>query len=144
MKLIATILLILFSFWTYSQCSVTIQTPNTAVDCGDCFDLTAVGEAQQVLMSENFNNSGLGPGWTSSQTLMYTNPCGAPPDGSPAAWFGNLQAHPRELTTIDYDMSCGGDICFMMKYATQGGSGSCEGPDLPGEGVDFQYSINGV
>ncbi|WP_107037818.1 PKD domain-containing protein [Brumimicrobium mesophilum] len=142
MKLLFTIVLVSFSFWTYSQCSVSITTQSDTVDCGGCFDLTAVGIAQDTLLFEDFNNSALGPGWTSSQTMMYTNPCGAPPDGSPSAWFGNQQPHPRDLTTVDYDMTCGGDICFMMKYATQGGSGSCEGPDLVGEGVSLQYSIN--
>jgi len=143
MKLLTTILLVSYSFWSYSQCTVTIETVSDTVDCGGCFDLTAVGIAQDVLLHEDFDNSQLGPGWTSSQTLMYTNPCGAPPNGTPAAWFGNQQAHPRELTTIDYDMTCGGDICFMMKYATQSGSGSCEGPDLANEGVYLEYSING-
>src|SRR5690554_2297184 len=142
-KILSTIILVSFSFWSYSQCTVTIDTASDSLDCGECFDLTAVGLAQQVLMSENFNNNQLGPGWTTNQTVMFNNPCGAPPDGSPSAWFGNQQTQPRILETIDYDMTCGGDICFMMKYAAQGGSGSCEGPDAANEGVKFQYSING-
>lgn len=142
-KLLSTIIITAFSFWSYSQCSVTITTPSDSVDCGGCFDLTAVGIAQDILLYEDFNNSTLGPGWSSNQSVMYNNPCGAPPDGSPSAWFGNQQSYPRFLETVDYDMTCGGDICFMMKYSTQGGSGSCEGPDLVNEGVSLQYSING-
>ncbi len=132
-----------FSYTAKSQCSVTIQAANDTVDCGSCFDLTAEGEAQDTLLNEDFNNSSLGPGWSSNQTVMYTNPCGAPPDNSPSAWFGDSQTQPRVLETIDYDMSCGGDICYMMKYSVQGGSGSCEGPDQPNEGVDLQYSTDG-
>ncbi|RFC53205.1 PKD domain-containing protein [Brumimicrobium aurantiacum] len=143
MKILITLLLITVSFWSYSQCTVTIETQSDSLDCGDCFDLTAVGVAQDTLLGEDFNSGALGPGWFTSQTLMYTNPCGPTPDGTPAGWFGDQQAHPRELETNDYDLSCGGDICFEMKYATQGGSGSCEGPDLTGEGVDLQYSIDG-
>lgn len=126
-----------------AQCTVTIETPTTAVDCGECFTLQAIGSAEETLMYEDFNNSALGPGWVSNQTVMFNNPCGAPPDGTPSAWFGNQQSFPRYLETTDYDVTCGGNLCFEMKYATQGGPGSCEGPDLPNEGVKVQYSING-
>lgn len=146
MKFIITILLITFSYWSYSQCTVTIQTATDSVDCGGCFDLTAVGIAQDTLLYESFDNGALGPGWVANQPVMFTNPCGAPPNGSPTAWFGNQQTQPRFVETIDYDLTCGGDICFMMKYAVQGSPGplnSCEGPDAANEGVKLQYSLNG-
>ncbi|RYM31315.1 T9SS type B sorting domain-containing protein [Brumimicrobium glaciale] len=145
MKLIITILLLTFSYWSYSQCTVTIQTATDSVDCGGCFDLTAVGIAQDTLLYESFDNGALGPGWAANQPVMFNNPCGAPPNGSPTAWFGNLQGFPRYVETIDYDLTCGGDVCWLMMYAEQGSSGgiNCEGPDLPTEGVKLQYSING-
>ncbi|MEX2485164.1 MAG: PKD domain-containing protein [Brumimicrobium sp.] len=136
-------LLITFSQSVNAQCTVTIETASDSVDCGDCFDLEAVGLAEEVLLEEDFNSSSLGSGWSSNQTVMYTNPCGAPPDGSPSAWFGSAQTQPRVLETIDYDMSCGGELCFMMMYAEQGGTGSCEGPDLANEGVKVEYSTDG-
>ncbi|MEX2485770.1 MAG: PKD domain-containing protein, partial [Brumimicrobium sp.] len=124
------------------QLSIDSSLPSDTTDCGDCFTLTAIGEDDVPLLESNFNNNSLGPGWSSNVTVMYSNPCGAPPDGTPAAWFG-LGTQPREMETVDYNVSCGGEICFEMKYATQGGSGNCEGPDLVGEGVYLQYSTNG-
>ena len=146
MKLIITFLLVGFSYWTYSQCSVTITTATDSVDCGGCFDLTAVGIAQDTLLSENFDSGSLGTGWVANQVPMFTNPCGAPPNGTATCWFGNQQTQPRFVETIDYDLTCGGDVCWMMKYAVQGSPGplnSCEGPDQANEGVKLQYSING-
>jgi len=136
-------LLFTFSQTINAQCTVTIETVSDSVDCGDCFNLEAVGSAEDVLLNEDFNSSSLGTGWFSNQTVMYTNPCGAPPDGSPSAWFGSSQTQPRILETVDYDVTCGGQLCFDMKYAVQGGSGSCEGPDLANEGVKVQYSTDG-
>ena len=146
MKFIITVLFVTFTYWSYSQCIVTITTPSDSVDCGGCFDLTAVGIAQDTLLSENFNSGTLGAGWVANQVPMFTNPCGAPPSGSQTCWFGDQQTQPRFVETIDYDVSCGGDLCWLMKYAVQGSSGptnSCEGPDQPNEGVKLQYSING-
>jgi len=143
MKNFISLIFVLFTAqWAISQCTVVINTPTTNVECGDCFTLTAVGTSTSSPLSENFNGSSLGPGWTSNVTPQYSNPCGAPPNGSIAAWFG-LGTQPREMETVAFDVSCGGDVCFEMKYATQGGSGNCEGPDQPNEGVRIQYSING-
>ena len=128
-----------------AQCTVVINTPTTSVDCGDCFTLTAEGISITVPLDASFNGSDLGPGWSSNVSIMYDNPCGPPPDGSPAAWFG-LGSQPRQMETVAFDVSCGGDVCFEMKYATQGGAsgaGNCEGPNDANEGVFFQYSING-
>lgn len=127
----------------HSQCSLTIETISDTVGCGETFELVANGEAYDTLLFEDFNNSSLGAGWAANQTVMFNNPCGPPPDMSPTAWFGDQQTQPRILETIDYDMSCGGQICYLMKYAEQGGNGSCEGPDLANEGVDVQYSTDG-
>ncbi|PWH81438.1 T9SS type B sorting domain-containing protein [Brumimicrobium oceani] len=141
-KIILFIATIFTANFAISQCDIDINTATTSIDCGNTFVLTAVGTSQISLLDENFNNSTLASGWIPNQPVMFSNPCGAPPDGSPSAWFGNSQPHPRFLETTDYDVTCGGDICFMMKYATQGGSGSCEGPELTSEGVDLQYSLN--
>lgn len=125
-----------------AQCTLSVSAAQDSVACGDCVTLTADGQADVPLLEEDFNNNSLGPGWTSNTTVMYTNPCGPPPDGTSSAWFGQ-GSQPRELETTDYDVSCGGTICFEMKYAIQGGSGNCEGPDLSDEGVYIQYSTDG-
>ncbi len=134
--------LFVFSFSVKSQCSLTVDSAQDSIACGDCVVLTAVGEADVPLLEADFNNNSLGAGWTANTSLIYNNPCGPPPDGTAAAWFGQ-GSQPRELETTDYDVSCGGTICFEMKYATQGGSGNCEGPDLTDEGVAIQYSTDG-
>ncbi|RYM33513.1 T9SS type B sorting domain-containing protein [Brumimicrobium glaciale] len=132
-------------FSTAQQCTIEITPPTNAIDCGDCFTLTAVGSSFTVPLDASFNGGALGPGWSSNVNIMYDNPCGPPPDGTAAAWFG-LGSQPREMETVGFDVSCGGDVCFEMKYATQGGAagaGNCEGPNEANEGVFFQYSING-
>ena len=59
-------------------------------------------------------------------------------------WMGSSATYPRTMTTNAVDLSCGGDICFEMRYAIQGGAAPCEGPDLPNEGVYLEYSLNNV
>ena len=138
--------LLIYSNWSISQCSVTISTLTTNVECGDCFILSADGVAEDTLLSENFDNNQLGAGWAANQVPMFTNPCGPPPNNSPTCWFGDQQTQPRYVETIDYDVTCGGNLCWLMKYAVQGSAGpqnSCEGPDQPNEGVKLQYSLNG-
>lgn len=129
-------------FSARSQCSLTVESASDSIACGDCVTLTAIGEAEVPLLEEDFNNNSLGAGWTANTTLIYNNPCGPPPDGTASAWFGQ-GSQPRELETTGYDISCGGTLCFEMKYAVQGGTGNCEGPDLIDEGVYIQYSTDG-
>lgn len=132
------------SFTAHSQCTVSISPANVAIDCGQSVDLSALGLSPTPLLSTNFNGAALGPGWSSSGTMLYTNPCGPTPSGTPAAWFGNVPL-PRILTTNNFDVSCGGQVCFELDFAADdacGGCNSCEDPDLVDEGVYFQYSIN--
>jgi len=133
---------ICFAQVTFGQCTVAINSASTNVNCGECITLNAVGTAIAYPLVENFNSMSLGPGWSSNVNLNYLNPCGAPPDGSPAGWFGT-GANPRSLETQVFDVSGGGDVCWEMKFSQQGAPGGCDGPDSPTEGVAFQYSING-
>ncbi|PKR81742.1 hypothetical protein CW751_04275 [Brumimicrobium salinarum] len=143
MRLLLTFLLLTFSYWSYSQCSVTIETVSDSVDCGDCVDLVAVGVAQDTLLYEDFNNGTIGPGWSSTASVLFSNPCGPTLDGTPAAWFGDV-VFPRTLITTAYDMTCGGDICFDLDFAGDDNSTSdCEDPDETDEGVHLDYSIDG-
>ena len=118
------------------QCTVTAGANLFQVECGTQVDLTAV--SGNPVLTTNFNNFQNGLGWSSNTTVIYTNPCLPSHDGNPSAWIGNTTSFPRELVTDEFDVSCGGTISFWQAYATQGGNAPCEGPDLPGEGVDLQ------
>ena len=128
-------------------CGVTVTADTTTVPCsGGSVTLSADAIAGTNLMVEDFDDKGLDPGWTSNQNVDFSNPCDANTDGSPYAWLGPSATQPRELTTESYDVSCGGEICFDLDFSEQGSAGNsgndCEGPDLPDEGVHFQYSTD--
>jgi gliding motility-associated-like protein len=147
MKLLKIFLLSVFGFLSInasSQCSVVATSVENNLICGQCTDLNAVGIQGTLVMDNDFNGSVLGPGWTSASTPMYTNPCGPSLDGSPSVWFGDVP-FPRTLTTTDYDVSCGGQVCFDLDFGNDNASSlnDCEDPDQLDEGVYFQYSIDG-
>ena len=123
-----------------SQCVVYAGANLIEVECGSQVDLTAL--SGNPVLSTNFNNFQNGIGWSSNTTVIYNNPCLPSHDGNASAWVGNTTAFPRELVTDAFNVACGGTISFWQAYATQGGNAPCEGPDLPGEGVDLQYSNN--
>ncbi len=126
------------------QADISCTNPtSSSFDCnGGDVSLTAVGAGQQsTVMSNNFN-SGLGAGWNSTGGSSVGSPCGPSLDGTDYYWASTSTGTPN-LTTIDYDVSCGGTLSFDMAYATQGGAAPCEGPDLPDEGVTLQYSTDG-
>ncbi len=58
-------------------------------------------------------------------------------------WMGDASVNPRDMTTVPFDLTLGGTICFEMRYSIQGDASPCEGPDEPTEGVYLQYSIDG-
>lgn len=124
------------------NCSVQVTPITATINCGDSIDLSAYGSAVNPVFSEDFNNSSLGPGWSSSTNIVYNNPCSPPPDGSPAAWMA-LSSTPRFIETSGFDLSCGGQVCFELDFAADESNNICEDPDLPNEGVYFEYSTNG-
>lgn len=131
--------------YSYSQCTVTITESEDTIVCGQQVALQAVGLAASPALSSNFDGNSIGPGWSSSGTVQYNNPCGPNLDGTPSAWFGNVP-FPRTLTTNGFDLSCGAQICFDIDFAGDdacGGCSDCEDPDEIDEGVFFQYSIDG-
>ncbi|PWL30359.1 MAG: hypothetical protein DCO96_05095, partial [Fluviicola sp. XM-24bin1] len=122
--------------------SCTNPAPNT-FDCngGDVL-LTATGQGQQTTVMSNNFNAGLGSGWVATGGSAVGSPCGPSLDGTDYYWASTSTGTPN-LTTVAYDVSCGGILTFDMAYATQGGAAPCEGPDLPNEGVTLQYSTDG-
>ena len=140
---------LLVSARLFSQgCTVSVSAPRDTIVCGDHISLSAYGQGQGIAMlSENFNGGSFGTGWSSTQQVMWNNPCspgGA--DGTPHAWMGNSSPVPRVLTTNSFNLSscasAGVTICFDMMFAEQGGNAPCEGPDEPPEGLYLQYSID--
>ncbi len=135
--------LLLGSTQVNAQCTVEAGTDSIFAACGADVYLAAVGLSDTAVLSTNFDGGQIGAGWTTSATVLYTNPCGPSLDGTPSAWFGNVP-FPRTLTTNGFDLSCGGQVCFDLDFAADDVvGGDCEDPDLPDEGVFFQYSING-
>ena len=128
-----------------AQCTLTTTPAAITIDCGQSVDLNALGLSPTPVLATNFNGAALGPGWSTTGTMLYTNPCGPTLSGTPAAWYGNVPL-PRTLTTNGFDLSCGGQVCFELDFAADdvcGGCTDCEDPDQIDEGVFFQYSING-
>ena len=142
--LLSLLVSLLWGASAFGQCSVTI---NAAVQPGgDCngvtVDFTATGDAVLPVLSNDFNLGVAGPGWASTGGAQFSQPCGPGVDGTPYYWASTSAGTPQ-LTTVGFDVACGGVISFDMVYSTQGGAAPCEGPDLPNEGVTLQYSTNG-
>ena len=134
----------LFAF-SQSPCNIQGFANPAQIACGDSLVLSAFGNGSgNVAFQENFN-SGSPVGWQFTQTVtIANNTCGVPsPDGSPFMWMGAASVNPRDMTTVPFNLTLGGTICFEMRYAVQGDPSPCEGPDEPGEGVYVQYSTNG-
>ncbi|MEX1000959.1 MAG: PKD domain-containing protein [Crocinitomicaceae bacterium] len=129
-----------------AQCNFSVTPDVVTVNCGETVDFVGQGFTGAPVLSEDFNNSALGPGWSTTQSIIYTNPCGPSLDGTPSAWMGNTATQPRILTTVEFDLQCGAQICFDLDFAGDdpcGGCSSCEDPDLINEGVHFEYSTDG-
>jgi hypothetical protein len=148
-----------FNTTVKAQCLVSAFSSATTINCGDTIFLGASGNQATIVYTNNFNATCPGPGWTGTSSAVCTNPCGNGPSaapGDPYLWMNNTATAPRNLTTVGYDVSNGGTICFDMRYASEEscpGPGacpataltcSCEGPDLPDEGVHLQYQKNGA
>lgn len=134
-------------FFVFSQstpCSITGFASPAHISCGQEVTLSAFGNgAGDIAFQEDFN-SGSPTGWQFTQTVtIANNTCGRPsPDGSNFMWMGDASVNPRDMTTVPFDLTLGGTICFYMRYAIQGQASPCEGPDEPQEGVYLQYSTD--
>ena len=121
-------------------CTLDFMNDTVSVNCGDSVTLEMTDKSTQL--GDNFNDSSLASGWSSNQTVNFKNPCNPSVDSTPYAWMGPAATQPRNLTTGQMNVQCGGNICFDLKFAEQSNSAPCEGPDLPDEGVHLQYSTN--
>jgi len=112
---------------------------------GGQVSLTALGNSTTPVFGDNFNNGGLQPGWSTNVTADFSNPCGAPVDGTTYLWMGSSATAPRAISSAPVDVSCGGTVCFDFKFICEscGDASPCEGADRYDEGVGLQYSTDG-
>ena len=153
------IISILISGAISAQCTVTALSYiwpdttniNSCFELGDTLVIDATNNIVATQLDNDFELGTFGNGWQTglSANVIQNNPthCAWPPPANPVpntayVWMGNAAAHPRNLTSIDFDLSQCYNLEFDMKYATQSQSAPCEGPDLYCEGVRIQYSTD--
>ena len=141
MKKLLLILFTIIPLLLHSQCNVIITASNNPVVCGSNVNLYATGYSGSPVMSNDFDLGNAGTGWNVTTAANFTNPCG-PGNGSPYLWMGDFSPAPRSLSTVNFDLSCGAEVCFDLRFAVQSAASPCEGPDLVNEGVDLMYSID--
>lgn len=142
LALIAPILGLSISYSQAPICYVTITPQDTTVCPGDSVLVVAYANLINGNMAFNFNGSIMPTGWSAGGASQFNQPCGANPTGTPYYWASTSTGVPN-ITTADFDVSCGGMINFDMVYSVQGGATPCEGPDEQDEGVALQYSTDG-
>jgi len=128
----------------WSQCSVSVLQGDTVnVACGDSVLLSATGTGGFAI-NNNFNAGSAGFGWQTTAGVLFNNPCVPNPNLTTYMWMGAAVPAPRSLTTVALNVSCGGQVCFDLRMEIQGGASPCEGPDLPTEGIYFEWSPTGT
>jgi len=124
--------------------SITGNCPPDLTCNGGQVELIASGIGTTITSMDNdFDAGSPGTGWITSTSATYTNPCAPSLDGGVYMWMGSSSPTPRKMETSPLDLSCGGELCFLLAYSIQGDISPCEGPDLPDEGVGLQYSTDG-
>lgn len=131
------VLLLLFALGAKSQCVLNINKPDTTSQICGTTDSLIVNGGSLTPINNTFNSGSVGFGWSATSAAQFNNPCGAA--STTYLWMGPTSTAPRTLATIPINVSCGGQICFELKFAQQGFASPCEGPDLANEGVDLQY-----
>ena len=160
MKKLYSFLIAIFISGTISaQCTVTALSyiwPDTTninfcFQLGDTLVIDATNSVVATQLDNDFELGTFGTGWQTglSANVVQNNPahCAWPPPANPVpntayVWMGNAAAHPRNLTSIDFDLSACYNLEFDMKYAIQSQAAPCEGPDQDCEGVRIQYSTD--
>lgn len=114
-KLFFLCLTVLLTLGAKSQCLVNINKPDTASQICGTTDSLDVGNASVTPINNSFNNGTVGFGWSVTSAAQFNNPCGASP--TTYLWMGPTSTAPRTLATIPINVSCGGQICFELKFA---------------------------
>lgn len=128
-------------FGTAQICSITINPSDTTVCPGDSVHIVSFPVLVNGNQAFNFNGGAIPSGWSAGGGTAFATPCGQNPTATPYYWASTATSTPN-ITTAFFDVSCGGQLVFDMRYAIQGQASPCEGPDQANEGVSLQYSIN--
>lgn len=150
--LLTIAILIVISLTSMAQCTINANANPTGICAGDSVELTSSGVCGDAFMLNDFNDD-FGTGWDVTDQAIILNGgdgCCAYPDadGTPFVWMGPNSPAPRNISTIDFDLTSGGacQVCFDMRYAPNDNStcsGECDGPDMSDEGVYLEYSTDG-
>jgi hypothetical protein len=124
-------------------CSVTVFPDDTTVCIGDTVYIQSISYLVNGGQWFSFNNGLMPSGWSATGGTNFSTPCGQNSTGTSYFWAQTTGVTPQ-ITTASYDVSCGGNILFDMKFAIQGQPSPCEGPDEADEGISLQYSTNGT
>ena len=146
MKKIVIILLTLFLVKeSYSQCVISSFANAANLDCGDSLFIEFNAYAS-LSLSDTFTAGGPSDtGWASTSGAQYDEPYIPSPTNDDYFWMGPSAVTPTALTTISYDVSGGGQVCFDFVYAdgfsgSYAGGGVPEQPDQYDEGISLQYN----
>ncbi|MEM6297339.1 MAG: hypothetical protein AAF740_01490, partial [Bacteroidota bacterium] len=142
-KLLLLLIFSGFSNLIYGQCSVVYTSAtgqNTPICVGDQVNFVLTAGST----SFDFNTGSIPTGWSVGGGFnVGTVSCAPPsPTNDPYYWASTSTATTPFIETNDLDVSAGGDIEFDMIYSIQSDPAPCEGPDLPDEGVELQYSTD--
>ena len=144
--LFCAILLLGASNSSFSQvsCNIFVTPPDTTICPGDSVCFSAIASITAGGQSFNFDAASLPAGWSTGGGTNWGTPCGQNPTGTPYYWASTAGSGTPQITTAAFDISCGGYIEFDMVYSIQSQASPCEGPDLSEEGVELQYSLDGI
>lgn len=138
-----SILILLLSFISeniIAQCMVTAAASDDTIFKNDVLFLVATGQCDTFFLRNNFDSGQIGSAWNSFPAPLFTNPCDTVYPGT-YIWMGSNPGNPRSITSSQFFLNSGNEICFKMKYASQS-LVDCEPPDGPDEGVHLQYSTS--
>lgn len=128
----------------FSQtCNLVVTSTSPSAVCpGTVVNLSATATVYNANQSFDFDIGSLPTGWSVAGGASFSSPCGPGPGGS-HFWASTAGSGTPFIQTAEFDVCTGGTIVFDMRYAVQGGSTPCEGPDEADEGVSLEYSIDG-
>lgn len=145
--------IIFFTTKVHTQCNYQVRASSLGVAPNSIIKVCS-GRAVYLSISrnncpdlsikENFDNGSINPNiWEPNPNIDYSNPCPILqlPASGKYAWIGNSSA-PRKLTTRALDLSRMEYLEWDMKYGNYLGTGQCNAPTMPGEGIRLQFSLN--
>ena len=133
-------LILTFSGFIYSQCSVSIQPSTNTIYCaGDNVELIATGiGTSNTVFSDDFNTQSSNPNWVTTPNGIYNTTCVSAVDGTPFFWIAN-SVSPREFLTPPLNLTWGGTLSVDIRL-TELSEETGSGCNSPSENVFIQYN----